>query len=136
MSMAILSVQRMDYLKAFKTFGVSKTTLINNSLQKVTFETEPKRIFFNKFATDLVEYLLEMEAERFDLTQRDLMKLLRYLKKKCGHSLLDRHGCVYSSKDTRLFFRRSTGTSIVLTRKMFITFYSIGNTNGPISLHS
>jgi len=132
MSMAIPVVQeqRMDYLKASKTFGVPKTTLIrlckqkDKPLQEVTnLKLGRKATFPDKFETDWVEYLLEMEAAGFGLTRRneDIMKLAYQLaeKNKLEHSFSSEKQFagktwlrLFLKRHPEVSFRRPTDTSI------------------------
>lgn len=130
MTMAILAIkeQRMGYLKASKTFGVPKTTLIrlcqqkNKPLEEVTnLKLGRKAIFPDKFETDLVEYVLAMEASGFGLTRRDIMKLAYQLaeKNKLKHNFSNHKQSagktwlrLFLQRHPEVSFRQPTGTSI------------------------
>lgn len=130
MTMAILAIkeQRMAYLKASKTFGVPKTTLIrlcqqkNRPLEEVTnLKLGRKATFPDKFETDLVEYVLAMEASGFGLTRRDIMKLAYQLAEtnKLKHNFSrDKQSAgktwlrLFLQRHPEVSFRQPTGTSI------------------------
>lgn len=118
----------MGYLKASKTFGVPKTTLIrlcqqkNRPLEEVTnLKLGRKATFPDKFETDLVEYVLAMEASGFGLTRRDIMKLAYQLAEtnKLKHNFSsDKQSAgkrwlrLFLQRHPEVSFRQPTGTSI------------------------
>lgn len=124
--------KKMGYLKASKTFGVPKTTLIrlyqqkNKPLDEVTnLKLGRKAIFNERFETDLVDFILAMEASGFGLTRRDVMKIAYQLaeKNKLQHNFShEKHSAgktwlrLFLQRHPEVSFRRPTGTSLARLR--------------------
>lgn len=130
MTMAILAVRekKMGYLKAAKTFGVPKTTLIRLSQESKTPLKEVTNLKLGRKATlppvlenELAEYALKMEASAFGLTRSDLKTLAYQLaeKNKLDHNFSkDKQSAgktwlrLFLKRHPDLSYRRPTGTSI------------------------
>lgn len=120
--------KQMGFLKASKTYGVPKTTLIrlskmeDQSLSDVTnHKLGRKSTLPSELEAELCDYILEMEKSGFGLTRRDIRSLAYQLAEKnnikhtfsqdnesAGRSWLK----LFLKRHSKLSFRRPTGTSI------------------------
>ncbi|XP_023011872.2 uncharacterized protein [Leptinotarsa decemlineata] len=130
MAQAILAIQekKMGFLKASKTFGVPKTTLIRLSQKSnmplkevINIKLGRKATLPPELETDLADYVLHMEESGFGLTRRDI-KLLAYQlaeKNNLTHKFSKENQLagktwlrLFLKRHPELSFRRPTGTSI------------------------
>lgn len=120
--------KQMGFLKASKTYGVPKTTLIrlskmeDQSLSDVTnHKLGRKSTLPSELEAELCDYILEIEKSGFGLTRSDIRSLAYQLAEKnnlkhtfsqdnesAGRSWLR----LFLKRHPNLFFRRPTGTSI------------------------
>lgn len=118
----------MGYLKASKTYGVPKTTLIrlcqkkDMPLQEITnMKLGRKATLPTELENDLADYVLRMEEAGFGLNRRDIMSLAFQLAQKNNltHNFpQDKQSAgktwlrLFLKRHPNLSFRQPTGTSI------------------------
>ncbi|XP_044733227.1 uncharacterized protein LOC123295831 [Chrysoperla carnea] len=120
--------KQMGFLKASKTYGVPKTTLIrlskieDKSISDITNQTLGRKSTLpSQLEDELADYILEMEKSGFGLTRRAIRSLAYQLAEKnnikhsfsqdnesAGRSWLR----LFLKRHPNLSFRRPTGTSI------------------------